>query len=658
MNIKNKIFLTVLLPVFILLVFMTHVILDKIAVYHEVTAMELLADVAVKSSSLIHELQKERGLTAGFLGSGGKKNNAQLLKQRQQTSHVLSEVRIFLQEKNIKKLDAAVLKKLNQALQTLDKLEETRSVIDQGYIHLNVALGYYTKINRLFLDTVIMMSKSSLENIAFEILSYQNILEGKERAGIERAVLNNVFSADEFNAGMFEKMLSLQTLQNHFFSYFKKIASVDNQKAWDDLMTDAVINKVEKYRKLAIENKNTGDFNVMPGDWFRASSERINTLKQVENTIAANIHRFIKVKEAAAENSIMMELLVILITAMTTIVISLLVTGKISMQMIELSKVINQVEKHSDLTIRTQVIANDETGRLAIAFNHMMDNFVSIIKHVNQSGEALLITSEKTALLSESASQGIFQQQKEIEQVAIAMGKMAATVQDVAKNAENAAESASHANHNTNNGKQQARQTMDAINTLSSEMDHAAEAVKTLANDSNNIGSVLEVIRGIADQTNLLALNAAIEAARAGEQGRGFAVVAEEVRTLAQRTQESTEEIQQMIEKLQTAANDAVDAMSKGKGQADEVVNQASDTNNSLEQIDSSVSAISEMNTQIAKVSEAQSAMAEEINLNVTNIVTVIEKSSSGIQESTLASKKLAELANQQRKLVEQFKIE
>ncbi|WP_409201466.1 methyl-accepting chemotaxis protein [Pseudomonas fluorescens] len=245
----------------------------------------------------------------------------------------------------------------------------------------------------------------------------------------------------------------------------------------------------------------------------------------------------------------------------------------------------------------------------------------------------------------------------EIDQVATAVHEMTATAQDVARNATQAAQAASHADQAAAQGMQIVRDTSNSIGVLAIEIGKAVGVVQTLAKDSENINAILTAIRGIAEQTNLLALNAAIEAARAGEQGRGFAVVADEVRNLAQKTQKATEEIQTMIQQLQQGTRDVVRVMEDSQNRTDESVQQAAKAAEALETITQAVSVINDMNTQIASAAEEQSAVADDINRNVINIGQVANEVAGGADESSAASADLTKLAEQQRRLINQFKV-
>ncbi|MGA6108072.1 methyl-accepting chemotaxis protein [Pseudomonas solani] len=280
----------------------------------------------------------------------------------------------------------------------------------------------------------------------------------------------------------------------------------------------------------------------------------------------------------------------------------------------------------------------------------MISQVVSSVQKVSDS-------SEHTADIAIRTNQGVQKQLAEIELVATAVHEMTATAQDVARNATLAAEAASHADQAANHGKRIVQSTTEAITALAGEISRAVGVVQNLAKDSENINAILVAIRGIAEQTNLLALNAAIEAARAGEQGRGFAVVADEVRNLAQKTQQATEEIQTMIQQLQQGTRDVVKVMQDSQDKTDTSVQSASEAAHALESITQAVSVINDMNTQIASAAEEQSAVAEDINRNVTNIGQVANEVAGGADEASQASAELTKLAEQQRRLINQFRV-
>ncbi len=311
----------------------------------------------------------------------------------------------------------------------------------------------------------------------------------------------------------------------------------------------------------------------------------------------------------------------------------------------------------NDISHTCDMESHDMIGEIIDAFNMMASNLRDMIGQISGATTQLAAAAEQTSTITDETSQGVQAQQAEIDSIASAMDEMTSTVQEVARNAADASNAADAADGEAKNGALVATEAIGGIDSLVTEVDEAASVIRNLEQESENIGSVLDVIRGIAEQTNLLALNAAIEAARAGEQGRGFAVVADEVRTLASRTQQSTQEIQDMIQRLQSGAGNAVKVMEGAQGQAQassELVEKAAE---SLASIAGSVSAINDMNTMIASAAEEQSAVAGEMQSNMRNIREVADRSADGAQQTAQASEELARLAAEQQALMAQFRM-
>ncbi|KIQ03556.1 MULTISPECIES: methyl-accepting chemotaxis protein [Pseudomonas] len=310
-----------------------------------------------------------------------------------------------------------------------------------------------------------------------------------------------------------------------------------------------------------------------------------------------------------------------------------------------------------DLTAQVQVHGKDEMADVSTGFNLMVQAFRASLTQVEQSSHAVSDASVRLGASIDRAKQSMNSQQGETEQVATAINEMTASVADVAQNTEGAARAAEQASQASSNGLAVMQNTRMTIEALASEVELSAQKVSALAVHSQEIGGVIEVIRNIADQTNLLALNAAIEAARAGEQGRGFAVVADEVRTLASRTQGSTEEIRRIIQELQLAMSAAVEQMKTGQDKAQACMQSAGEAAKSLGAINEEVEQIVGMNTQIASAAVQQHAVSEDINRNVIEIRNGSEVLMEGIEQNAQTADELSRLAGELRTVVSRFKI-
>ena len=335
-----------------------------------------------------------------------------------------------------------------------------------------------------------------------------------------------------------------------------------------------------------------------------------------------------------------------------------LVTLSIIRPINRLRGIMQDVAANKDLKIRSDIDGHDEIAEMSHAFNDMIDVFDDSVHEVFQSTVMLSTASEELSMITQNTHDGVQRQQSETAQVATAMNEMTATVQEVARSANDAAAASRTADEQSKKGRQLVADTISGIKSLANEVENTSQEISQLKSETDNINTVLQVIGGIAEQTNLLALNAAIEAARAGEQGRGFAVVADEVRTLASRSQSSTQEISEIIDRLQNRASTVVGAMEQSRQLAHQCVNQADVAANSLDEITTAVSAINNMNLQIASAAEEQSAVAEEINRNIVNINDVATSSTEAANETLQTSRSLAELATELQTVVNQFQLD
>jgi len=351
-------------------------------------------------------------------------------------------------------------------------------------------------------------------------------------------------------------------------------------------------------------------------------------------------------------------LIVILIFVVVIVAVALSITKSIITPLggePDEMKTISEAIAKGDLTVMFDN-ERDAQGVYA-AMKDMVDELLVVVSEIIDDSNSLVSSAEETSVLSLQSSVSLGKQQSSIEQVSTAVEEMSTSIHEVANNAANAATSAQSAQHSSDKADHKLTQTITDLGQLDNEISGASEVIKTLETDSNEIGSVLEVIRGIADQTNLLALNAAIEAARAGEQGRGFAVVADEVRTLASKTQESTKNIEEMIGRLQSASNDAVKAISTSRSMCENTLSNAQVSAKMIHQVNADIDHISQMAELIATAVEEQSCVSNEIAHNITAINDVAYENSAAATQVSTAGKDISVVASKLNQLTQHFKV-
>lgn len=379
--------------------------------------------------------------------------------------------------------------------------------------------------------------------------------------------------------------------------------------------------------------------------------------QQTESSTSDLKNLALKAIDDAESRSVNVGITVFIFIALLLSIITYLIIRSIIAPVERITQIISRIEVSKDLTLRCDASTQDELGEIAQHFNSMVSSFQQLIEQVIESVATINTSCKRVSENAMLASEGVGQQLNETDMVATAITEMGATIEEIAKTTELAASKAGQTHDNAQSGQLEVEQTIHKIQSLAEQLNSSAAVVNELERDSETIGSVLDVIRGIAEQTNLLALNAAIEAARAGEQGRGFAVVADEVRNLAMRTQSSTQEIANIIQTLQTRTRSIVQLMESSQKQGVESAEQAASAGALLKLINNDVRNIMDMSTQIAAAIEEQSMVAAEVNKNVVVIRDIAEESSHAADANASASDELKAQAEFLFRAVSNFKI-
>ncbi|ODC01383.1 hypothetical protein A3197_02575 [Candidatus Thiodiazotropha endoloripes] len=429
----------------------------------------------------------------------------------------------------------------------------------------------------------------------------------------------------------------------------------------EDIYEQVRRESLPRVRSIVVEFEKAAQEGTLQANVAKDLQRLAETFKE-KSVEAASASKVIEQDSAAsvlsAEKSVQLLILIIIVSVIFVFITSFntnLVINRPINLMSERIKDIAQGE--GDLTKRLNEDANNELGELSHWFNVFMDKLQVLVENVKESSGKMNGAAFQMLQMTEQSSAGVLHQKKQTEEMVHAMQNLSSTVEDVANNASAADKATDSAETESAKGKEDLRMTINSITTLAQEIDTAANIINGFKKDSEDIGGVLGVIKGIAEQTNLLALNAAIEAARAGEQGRGFAVVADEVRTLATRTQESTEEIQEIIIRLQTGAEQAVNAMNSGRARGHETAEQAQQAGVSLESITRAINEISSVNSKITASTVDQRSVTADVNEGINTINQVAEQTATRAEQTTKQGEVVSQLAQELNTSVKQFQV-
>lgn len=386
------------------------------------------------------------------------------------------------------------------------------------------------------------------------------------------------------------------------------------------------------------------------------TADAVSALNQLLSKARSAAGEIQQAAESGVSNAVVLIFIVVLVSIVLAVGIALVTVRSITTPLAKVNEILGVVAS-GDLTKKLDDSASDEFGELARNCNQVISNLRQLIQGIISRSTQLAAASEQTSAITVQSTQAIREQKSQVTQAATATTEMSSTSQGVMQSSSDALAEIKHADSEAERVKGISNTNKQTILQLSQEVEQASKVINKLHQDSASIGSILDVIRGIAEQTNLLALNAAIEAARAGEQGRGFAVVADEVRSLASKTQSSTQEIQAMIQVLQSGAHAAVEAMNKGRRQAENCVAQTEVAAEALDSITHAVHMAHDMSEQISHAAREQNQVSHEISKLLESIVNIAEETASGAEQTSDSSHEVARLAEELRQSVDQFKV-
>lgn len=657
LRISYRILLLILLPLVGLVFFASTNTIEKYRSWRDLSLTVSLMDVATSMGGVNHMLQVERGATAGYLQSKGARFADALPGYQKATDEKLSELKA-LYSKHGNLIPPHIRTKIDSALESASGLENIRAQASGMKISAPDAAKFYTNTISTILSTLPVIAEQSGDiDVTKQMAGYIAFLNMKERAGQERALMVPVFTADRIEPAQYRTFLGHIAAQQAYLSTFKGYASDKARGLYKTKESGEAFAKVNDMREAVFGKDNGGKIGIDPALWFRVITAKIDALRAVEDMSADLIRSSAMERAASAYNRLLWQSAISIVVLIVTLSMGFLIARGITRPLLTLKDAIVDIQERNDLTQRLAISSKDEIGQAADALNRFLESLQRSLEQVAHGSSTVLALSSEVAAAASQVSSSSQAQSDAASSMAASVEEMTVSIDQISENAHNARLVSDSSNAFSDSGSEVILKVVDDMKNIASNVKESSVIIRELGQQSNQIHVIALSIKEIADQTNLLALNAAIEAARAGEQGRGFAVVADEVRKLAERTTRSTVEISEMIDRIQSGAQQAVASMEVGVERVNHGVSLANQAGDAIEKIRGGSRQASAVISDISSAIREQSVASNEIAKNVEQVAQMSDENAAAIQSSSHVAADLQRLANDLKATVEKFRI-